>query len=211
MMDLFSFPTKFFQLETELSKSGYTFIAGIDEVGRGALAGPVVAAAVILDPQTCSITKKIKDSKKLSPEVREELSEIIHNEAIAVGIGMIHHDMIDQINILQATFKAMLMALEKLGQVPDMCLVDGNQKIPSTIKQMCIIKGDDRVTSIGAASIVAKVFRDRWMKDAASQYPQYRFEKNKGYGSKEHVEAIQTNGYTQIHRRSFSIKSLIEK
>lgn len=211
MRTLFKFSTKHFKLEKDLVKSGYSLVAGIDEVGRGALAGPVVAAAVILDPQTCSITKKIKDSKKLAPEDREELSEVLHKEALAIGIGVIHHDIIDEVNILQATFKAMLMALEKLGKTPDVCLIDGNQKIPSTIKQMCIVKGDDRVTSIGAASIVAKVFRDRWMREVASQYPHYCFEKNKGYGTREHVEAIQTNGYTLIHRRSFSIKSFIEE
>ena len=146
--------------------------------------------------------------KKLSPEIREELHSIILQEAVSVGIGMIHHDIIDQINILQATFEAMKAALSQLHQQPDMCLVDGNQKIPIMTRQLCIIKGDDLVKSIGAASIVAKVVRDRWMKQMAEKYPHYAFEKNKGYGSEEHVDGIRTHGYCEIHRRSFTLKRM---
>lgn len=199
-----------FGMEKSLIASGYKIVAGIDEVGRGCLAGPVVAAAVIMDPKTTTIVDRIKDSKKIEPEVREELFDIIQKEAVAIGIGMIHHDVIDQINILQATFEAMKMAIKNLNIEPDMCLVDGNQKIPITLRQICVVKGDDRVKSIGAASIIAKVVRDRYMKDIAAKYPQYGFEKNKGYGTGDHVEVIRQIGYTEIHRRSFVVKSLQE-
>jgi ribonuclease HII len=193
-------------LERQLLAAGYKTIVGIDEVGRGCLAGPVVAAAVIIDCEKLSIVSKIRDSKKITPENREKYFEIIQQEAISIGVGFVEHDVIDQINILQATFKAMIIAISKLALKPDIYLVDGNQKIPMDIKQMCIPKGDDLVTSIGAASIIAKVTRDRWMKEISKQYPQYFFEKNKGYGTADHIEAIRTNGFTNIHRRSFAVK-----
>lgn len=199
-----------FEVERKLIASGYKIVAGIDEVGRGCIAGPVVAAAVILDEAQTSVINKIKDSKKISPGNREKLFEIIQKEAIAVGIGMIHHDVIDQINILQATFEAMKMAIKNLNIEPDMCLVDGNQKIPITLRQICVVKGDDRVKSIGAASIIAKVVRDRYMKAISSKYPEYGFEKNKGYGTGDHVEVIKKMGYTEIHRRSFVLKCMSE-
>lgn len=199
-----------FGMERGLIASGYKIIAGIDEVGRGCIAGPVVAAAVIMNPDKTSITERIKDSKKILPEVREELFDIIQKEAVAIGIGMIHHDVIDQINILQATFEAMKIAIKNLNIEPDMCLVDGNQKIPIPLRQICVVKGDDRVKTIGAASIIAKVVRDRYMKDIAAKYPQYGFEKNKGYGTGDHVEVIRQMGYTEIHRRSFILKSIQE-
>jgi ribonuclease HII len=202
------FPTKRIplRLERDLLAAGHTYIVGIDEVGRGCLAGPVVAAAIIIDCDKITIAKRIRDSKLLTPEVREELFDIIIQEAVAYGVGFIEHDVIDKINILQATFEAMKIAISKLPFTPDICLVDGNQKIPISIRQMCIPKGDDLVTSIGAASIIAKVTRDRWMRDVASkEYPQYLFEKNKGYGTEEHIEAIRINGFSAIHRRSFSV------
>lgn len=193
-------------LEKKLIEAGYSTIVGIDEVGRGCIAGPVVAAAVILDIQNCSIADQIRDSKKLSPEKREKLFKIIEQEAISIGIGFVPHDVIDRINILQATFEAMKIALSKLSCTPNFCLVDGNQKIPTPLPQLCIPKGDDLITSIGAASIIAKVTRDRWMKDvAAVQYPNYLFEKNKGYGTADHVSAIKIHGFSEIHRRSFAV------
>lgn len=191
--------------ERQLIANGKKYIVGIDEVGRGCIAGPVVAAAVILDPDRLSIPLKIRDSKKITPENREKYFDIITQEAISIGIGFVEHDVIDKINILQATFEAMKIAISKLSVTPDIYLVDGNQKIPMNIAQICIPKGDDLITSIGAASIIAKVTRDRWMKEIAQKYPNYLFEKNKGYGTAEHIDAIRTHGYTDIHRRSFQI------
>jgi ribonuclease HII len=191
--------------ERQLIANGKKYIVGIDEVGRGCIAGPVVAAAVILDPDRLSIPLKIRDSKKITPENREKYFDIITQEAVSIGIGFVEHDVIDKINILQATFEAMKIAISKLSVTPDVYLVDGNQKIPMNIAQICIPKGDDLITSIGAASIIAKVTRDRWMKEIAQKYPNYLFEKNKGYGTAEHINAIRTHGYTDIHRRSFQI------
>ncbi len=193
-------------LERQLLARGHKVIVGIDEVGRGCLAGPVVAAAVVIDCEKLSIASKIRDSKKITPENREKYFEIIQQEAVSIGVGFIDHQVIDQINILQATFEAMKVAISKLSVQPDIYLVDGNQKIPKIeVLQMCIPKGDDLVTSIGAASIIAKVTRDRWMKQISIQYPQYSFDKNKGYGTADHIEAIRNNGFTDIHRRSFQV------
>ncbi len=193
-------------LERQLLARGHKIIVGIDEVGRGCLAGPVVAAAVVIDCEKLSIASKIRDSKKITPENREKYFEIIQQEAVSIGVGFIDHQVIDQINILQATFEAMKVAISQLSVQPDIYLVDGNQKIPRIdALQMCIPKGDDLVTSIGAASIIAKVTRDRWMKQISTQYPQYSFDKNKGYGTADHIEAIRNNGFTDIHRRSFQV------
>ena len=192
-------------MERQLMATGKKIIVGIDEVGRGCIAGPVVAAAVVLDIENLSIAAKIRDSKKITPDNREKYFEILQRECLAIGIGFIDHQTIDKINILQATFEAMKIAISKLNLVPDIHLVDGNQKIPMNIEQICIPKGDDLITSIGAASIIAKVTRDRWMKDIAQKYPHYLFEKNKGYGTAEHIDAIRTHGFSDIHRRSFQI------
>ncbi|MEZ4846430.1 MAG: ribonuclease HII [Bdellovibrionota bacterium] len=192
-------------LERQLIAHGKKIIVGIDEVGRGCIAGPVVAAAVILDIENLSIATKIRDSKKITPDNREKYFEILQKECLSIGIGFIDHQTIDKINILQATFEAMKIAISQLQLTPDIHLVDGNQKIPMNIEQLCIPKGDDLITSIGAASIIAKVTRDRWMKDIAQQYPHYLFEKNKGYGTAEHIEAIRNHGFSDIHRRSFQI------
>jgi len=205
MQDLFPKTREPLVLEKKLIEQGYRYIVGIDEVGRGCIAGPVVAAAVILDLEKISIANKIRDSKKILPETREKIFDILQSECISIGVGFVEHDVIDKINILQATFEAMKIAVSNLSSKPDFCLVDGNQKIPTDIPQMCIVKGDDLVTSIGAASIIAKVTRDRWMKDIATKYPHYLFEKNKGYGTAEHIEAIRNNGFSEIHRRSFQI------
>ena len=174
---------------------------GIDEVGRGPLAGPVVAGAVIL-PKDCKI-KYINDSKKLSAKMREELYNEIMDKAVAVGIGYASEKRIDEINILNATYEAMREALDKLSVTPDILLYDAVTIPKVSIKQVPIIKGDAKSISIGAASIVAKVTRDRLMEELALQYPQYDFASNKGYGSAKHVEALKTYGPCKIHRKTF--------
>ena len=179
----------------------YSYICGIDEVGRGPLAGPVVAGAVIL-PKDCDILY-INDSKKLSAAKREELYDIIMEKAVAVGIGMVGPDRIDEINILQATYEAMRQAIGKLDPQPALLLNDAVTIPQVTIPQVPIIKGDAKSISIGAASIVAKVTRDRLMETYADIYPEYGFAENKGYGSAEHIAALKQYGPTPIHRRSF--------
>ena len=179
----------------------YSYICGIDEVGRGPLAGPVVAGAVIL-PKDCDILY-INDSKKLSAAKREELYDIIMEKAVAVGIGMVGPDRIDEINILQATYEAMRQAIGKLDPQPALLLNDAVTIPQVTIPQVPIIKGDAKSISIGAASIVAKVTRDRLMETYADIYPEYGFAGNKGYGSAEHIAALKKYGPTPIHRRSF--------
>ena len=181
-------------------------ICGIDEVGRGPLAGPVVAGAVIL-PKDCDILY-INDSKKLSEKKREELYEVIMQKAVAVGIGYASHERIDEINILQATYEAMREAISKLSVRPDILLNDAVTIPGVDIKQVPIIKGDAKSISIGAASIVAKVTRDRLMVEYDSVYPGYGFASNKGYGSAAHIKAIKEIGPCEIHRQSF-IKNFI--
>lgn len=185
--------------EKEYGKYGY--VCGIDEVGRGPLAGPVVAGAVIL-PKDCKILY-INDSKKLSAKKREELFDIIEKEAIAIGIGLVPQDRIDEINILQATYEAMRMAIGNLKVKPGVLLNDAVTIPEVDIPQVPIIKGDAKSISIGAASIMAKVYRDRMMVEYDKMYPGYGFASNKGYGSKEHMEALRKMGPTPIHRRSF--------
>lgn len=179
----------------------YERICGIDEVGRGPLAGPVVAGAVIL-PKDCDILY-INDSKKLSAAKREELYDIIMEKAVAVGIGMVGPDRIDEINILQATYEAMREAISKLGEVPDILLNDAVTIPGVAVKQVPIIKGDAKSISIGAASIVAKVTRDRLMVEYDKILPEYGFASNKGYGSAEHIAALKKYGPSPIHRASF--------
>lgn len=192
------------QLPFRLNHSGYRFIAGIDEAGRGPLAGPVVAAAVILD-----LNKPIyglDDSKKISEKHREELYSIIYENALAIGVGIVDNFIIDDINILQATFKAMKKAISELSLKPDILLVDGNRDIPEMeIKQRAVVDGDGLVNSIAAASIIAKVTRDRIIKEYHQKYPEYGFYKNKGYGTGEHIAALKRYGPSPIHRYSFSI------
>ena len=175
-------------------------MCGIDEAGRGPLAGPVVAGAVIL-PKDCSILY-INDSKKLSEKKREELYEVIMNEALAAGIGMVSPQRIDEINILQATYEAMREAIQKLSLTPDILLNDAVTIPQISIPQVPIIKGDAKSISIGAASIIAKVTRDRLMAEYDKIMPEYGFAKNKGYGTKEHMAAIQLHGPSPIDRKS---------
>lgn len=179
----------------------FSYICGIDEVGRGPLAGPVVAAAVIL-PKDCNILY-INDSKQLSEQKREELFEQIMEQAVSVGIGVVSHQRIDEINILQATYEAMRQAVEKLSVVPDLLLNDAVTIPGLPMKQVPIIKGDAKSISIAAASIVAKVTRDRMMVELDKFYPEYGFAGNKGYGSAVHISALKEIGPCKIHRRSF--------
>jgi ribonuclease HII len=185
----------------EREYAAYTHICGIDEVGRGPLAGPVVAGAVIL-PKNCDILY-INDSKKLSEKKREELYKIIMEQAVAVGLGYSTPERIDEINILQATYEAMREAISKLAVTPDLLLNDAVTIPGVSIRQVPIIKGDAKSISIGAASIVAKVTRDRLMVQYDDFYPEYGFASNKGYGAQMHIEALKKFGPCPIHRRSF--------
>jgi ribonuclease HII len=184
---------------------GYRLIAGVDEAGRGPLAGPVVAAAVIFPPDY--LNDQINDSKQLSAKKRENLYEVIKNEALSVGIGVIDVDVIDQINILQASILSMREAVLELKPQPDFLLIDGLNKIQLPLAQKPLIKGDTLSVSIAAASIIAKVSRDRIMEMYHRQFPQYNFLRNKGYGTKDHREAIKEFGMCKIHRRSFHLKN----
>ena len=187
-------------------QEGYQFIAGIDEAGRGPLAGPVVAAAVIFPPGY--VNAEINDSKQLSARKREELYEIIKSDAVAIGMGVVDADIIDRLNILRATLQAMREAVLELSTSPDFLLIDGLQCIPLLTPQKPLVKGDSRSVSIAAASIIAKVSRDRIMEIYHRQFPQYNFRQNKGYGTKEHCGAIKQFGMCRIHRKSFHIKNL---
>ena len=185
----------------------YNDICGIDEVGRGPLAGPVVAGAVIL-PKDCNILY-INDSKQLSEKKREELYEVITKEAVAWAVGYASPERIDEINILQATYAAMREAIGQLSPAPDLLLNDAVTIPQVDIRQVPIIKGDAKSISIGAASIVAKVTRDRLMEQYADVFPEYDFASNKGYGSAAHIAALKKYGPTPIHRRSF-IKNFVQ-
>ena len=186
----------------------YAFICGIDEVGRGPLAGPVVAGAVIL-PKECEILY-INDSKKLSAAKRDELYDEIMDKAVAVGLGMASPARIDEINILQATYEAMRKAVEQLSVVPDLLLNDAVTIPEMPYRQVPIVKGDAKSVSIAAASVIAKVTRDRLMMQYDKILPEYGFAQNKGYGSQSHIEALKRVGASPIHRRSF-IKNFISE
>lgn len=192
MYEMFSFEREY---------GDHQAICGIDEVGRGPFAGPVVAAAVIL-PKDCDILY-LNDSKKLSEKKRESLYEEICEKAEAIGIGMASEKVIDEINILQATYQAMRAAIDQLAIRPDLLLNDAVEIPDVSIQQVPIIKGDAKSATIAAASIVAKVTRDRMMKEYDTIYPGYQFAKNKGYGTKAHIEAIKEQGICDIHRRTF--------
>jgi ribonuclease HII len=188
--------------EKMYSRRGYHRIAGVDEVGRGPLAGPVVAAAVIL-PQE-GIGERLFDSKKISSKKREELYKTISTKAEGVGVGIIGQEEIDRINILQATLKAMALAIGNLPIPPDFILIDGSQGgLALPVPQKPIRKGDRLCNSIAAASIVAKVTRDRMMLECHQKYPQYNFARHKGYGTKEHQRAIERFGVCELHRKTF--------
>lgn len=192
---------KMCEIENTCRKAGYKYIAGVDEAGRGPLAGPVYAAAVIL-PEGCVI-KGINDSKKLTEKKREELFDIICEQALAYCIADISEKRIDEINILNATFEAMNNAVSGLVITPDYVLIDGNRISGMEIPHETVVKGDAKSISIAAASILAKVSRDRLMYDMAEKYPEYGFEKHKGYGTKAHCDAILEYGACEIHRKTF--------
>ena len=183
-------------------------IAGTDEAGRGPIAGPVVAAAVIFNKKT--FHKDVNDSKKLSEKKREELFEWIISNCISYGIGIISHEEIDEINILQASLKAMGNAVDQLNKKPDLILIDGNKTFSSEIETKTIVKGDAKSFSIAAASIIAKVTRDKMMYEYSEKYPGYLWNKNKGYPTKAHIEAVRTFGITPLHRKTFLSKILEE-
>lgn len=190
------------EYERQCHTEGYKLVAGIDEVGRGPLAGPVVAAAVILGEGV--VIPGVNDSKKLSEAKREYLYEEIKNKALAVGVGMAEVELIDEINILNATYVAMKRALEALSIQPDFLLLDAVTLKDIAIPQKGIVKGDTLSLSIAAASIIAKVERDRLISAYDSLYPDYKFSKHKGYGTKEHMDCIRRLGLLPIHRRSFT-------
>jgi ribonuclease HII len=187
--------------EREAEHSGYRSVAGVDEAGRGPLAGPVVAAAVVLPPELS--LPGLRDSKKMSPASREILYDQIIEKCVGFGIGRVDEDVIDEINILQAALLAMKKAVELLTAPADMLLIDGNHGIECDTHQKTIIGGDDTSLSIAAASVLAKVTRDRLMERYHEQYPQYGFSRHKGYGTRLHRERIQQYGPCPIHRKTF--------
>lgn len=190
------------EYENELYKKNIKLIAGVDEVGRGPLAGPVVCAAVILKEDYEN--DKINDSKKLTEKKREELYDVIMGEALSVGIGISSEDVIDEINILQATKKAMTEAIKNLDIKPEHVLIDAVKLEDLDIPQTSIIKGDAKSISIAAASIIAKVTRDRMMVELDKKHPEYDFKNNKGYGTKKHIDAIRKYGIIKEHRKTFA-------
>jgi ribonuclease HII len=197
------------QFEKEARKQGHSRIAGIDEAGRGPLAGPVVAASVIL-PQKPYLPH-LDDSKRLSPQRREQLFDAIYEQAVSIGIGIVDPPEIDRINILQASLLSMRIAVDNLRPAPDYLLVDGTFPIRSPVPQQIIKHGDRRCLCIAAASIIAKVTRDRLMGFYDEEFPEFGFGKNKGYGTAEHRAAISTFGYCLIHRKTFrGVKEFIK-
>ena len=192
------------EYERKLLEKGCKYICGVDEVGRGPLAGPVVCAAVIMPLD--DIIEGVDDSKKLSAKKREKIAGMIAKKAIACHISRIEPQIIDEINILEATKLCMKNAVEGLSVKPDFVITDGNMTLDIAIPQESIVKGDAKSYSIGAASIVAKVFRDKIMEEYAKEYPCYGFEKNMGYGTAEHIKGIKEAGLCAIHRRSFTKK-----
>jgi len=194
-------PVDLLHFEREAYRRGCRLVSGIDEVGRGPLAGPVVAAAVIL-PQGIELPG-VRDSKDLTSAQRDARYQDILSRASAVGIGSIEPAEIDRINILQATFKAMIQAIESLPLPPDFLLIDGPYRLPVTTAQKGIPRGDQRSISIASASIVAKVYRDRLMCEWDTRYPAYGFAQNKGYGTARHLEALRRHGPCPLHRLSF--------
>lgn len=192
------------EIEDKLYSEGYNFVCGVDEAGRGPLCGPVVAAAVILPKD--EYIEGVNDSKKLTEKKREKLYDDIMKKAVAASIGISDVDVIEKVNILNATKLAMKQAIEKLSIKPDYVLIDGNQMIDINIKAETVVSGDAKSESIAAASIIAKVTRDRMLIEFDKKYPEYGFAKHKGYGTKSHIEAIQKYGLTDIHRSSFCKK-----
>ena len=194
------------EIEKRLNSAGYGYVAGVDEAGRGPLAGPVYAAAVIL-PSDVRLDG-INDSKKLSPKKREELFKEITEKAISYSVFSVDEKKIDEINILRATHMAMNGAVLSLSKKPDYVIIDGNSISGMELPHETVVKGDAKSISIAAASILAKVSRDRYITKMAETYPEYSFEKHKGYGTKEHIDAILKYGISPIHRKTFLTKIL---
>lgn len=197
------------EIENSLYANGFEVICGVDEAGRGPLAGPVCAAAVIL-PKGLEIPG-LTDSKKLTDKKRRELFPVIKEQALAYGIGLASHEEIDEINILQATYLAMERALSQLSVGPDIALIDGNRAKDFGLPVRTVVKGDSLSANIAAASVLAKVTRDDLMLELAEHYPEYGFEVHKGYGTKAHYEALRRHGASAIHRRTFLKKFYGEK
>lgn len=190
-----------YSYETQAHNDGFTVVCGVDEAGRGPLAGPVFAGAVIL-PENYT-HEILNDSKKLSEKKRDLVYDDIIKDAIAWSVGIATEKEIDEINILNATFLAMKRAVDGLSIKPDLAFIDGNRYPNTGVKEVTIVKGDSKCMSVAAASIIAKVSRDRFMLEMAEKYPQYQFEKHKGYGTKLHYEMIEQFGVSEIHRRTF--------
>lgn len=188
-------------LENEIYDEGFSLLCGVDEAGRGPLAGPVCAAAVIL-PRALAI-KGLDDSKKLTEKKREALFDPIREQALAYGVAFATVEEIEALNILGATFLAMNRAISQLRITPELALIDGNRSTGITVPSRCVVKGDARCADIAAASVLAKVTRDRYMLEMAEKYPEYHFEQHKGYGTKLHYEALREYGPSPIHRMSF--------
>ena len=193
--------TELWTLENEIYDEGFTLLCGVDEAGRGPLAGPVCAAAVML-PRG-HVIAGLNDSKKLTEKRREELYDVIRNESISFGIAFAPVEEIETLNILGATFTAMNRAIAQLNPAPELALIDGNRTKGIEVSARCVVKGDARCADIAAASVLAKVTRDRYMLEMAAQYPQYHFERHKGYGTKQHYDALLKYGPSPIHRMSF--------
>lgn len=194
------------EYENQANAKGYSIVCGVDEAGRGPLAGPVYAAAVILPDG--HVVDGVNDSKKISEKKRELLFDKIIDECVCYSVGVATQQEIDDINILQATFLAMRRAVEGLSVKPEIALIDGNKKPGLDIPEWDIVKGDAKSASIAAASIIAKVSRDRYMLEMAEKYPEYQFDKHKGYGTKLHYEMIEKYGVSPIHRKTFLKKIL---
>lgn len=189
------------ELENEIYDAGEQLLCGVDEAGRGPLAGPVCAAAVILPRGLC--IPGLNDSKKLTEKKREALYDVICSSAVSYGIAFATVDEIEEVNILNAAMLAMNRAIEKLSVQPTLALIDGNHSSAIKIASRCVVKGDAKCADIAAASVLAKVTRDRYMLEMAEKYPQYKFEKHKGYGTKDHYAALREYGPCDIHRPSF--------
>ena len=198
------------QYERALQAKGYRYIVGVDEVGRGPLAGPVVCSAVVMPLAESELIIGVDDSKKLSAKKREELAELIKKKALAYTMVEVSEKTIDEINILEATKLGMKQAIESLvlpnGEKPEIVLTDGNMTLDISLPQHSVVHGDALSYSIGAASIIAKVYRDKLMDEFAEKYPHYGFEKNKGYGTAAHIQGIKEHGLCPIHRRTFTKK-----
>lgn len=195
-----------YSYETQAHEQGYTVVCGVDEAGRGPLAGPVFAAAVIL-PEGYS-HEILNDSKKLSEKKRDAVYEDIIRDALSWSVGIATEKEIDEINILNATFLAMKRAVDGLNVCPDLAYIDGNREPKTGVKEITIVKGDAKCMSVAAASVIAKVSRDRFMLEIDKNYPQYQFSKHKGYGTKLHYEMIEKFGVSNVHRKTF-LKKII--